>query len=121
MLSFILVAFLMGCTSVPEPIFRVGTNQWIGYELLYLARHLNEFNGSPIRLVELTSADEVSHGLRSGVLEAAALTLDEVIRLMDTGLDLRVILVLKGCCVGNTPDRVKFHQQILFHWRKRLV
>lgn len=45
-------------------------------------------------MVELTSASEVIHELRSGTLEGAALTLDESLTLLDDGFDLRVILIM---------------------------
>ena len=44
----------VGCTPDPEPILRVGTNVWPGYEPLYLARDLGYLDES-IRLVEYSS------------------------------------------------------------------
>lgn len=85
---------LLSCGPAPEPLLRIGTNTWPGYEPLYLARSLGYYEGSPITLVELTSASEVIHALRSGTLEGAALTLDEVLTLLDDGFDLKVVLVM---------------------------
>lgn len=89
-----LALFLSACNPAPGPPLRIGTNVWAGYEPLYLARSLGYYEGSRIKLVELTSASEVIHALRSGSLEGAALTLDEVLNLVDEGLDLKVILVM---------------------------
>ena len=64
------------CQKPPQSL-RLGTNVFPGYELLYLARDLGFYKGKPIHMVELTSASEVQHALRTDNLEAAALTLDE--------------------------------------------
>lgn len=81
------------CTADPPPILRVGTNVWPGYEPLYLARDLGYLDAS-IRLVEYSSATQVITAYRNGAIEAAALTLDEVLLLAQHGQDPRVILVM---------------------------
>ncbi|MCF6282981.1 MAG: ABC transporter substrate-binding protein [Candidatus Polarisedimenticolaceae bacterium] len=73
---------------------RIGTNVWIGYEPLYLARDLGYYTNTQVKLVELTSASEVIHALRNGMLEGAALTLDEALTMLDDGFDLHVVLVM---------------------------
>jgi NitT/TauT family transport system substrate-binding protein len=86
---------LMSCSAKPEPILRVATNVWLGYEPLYLARSLGLYEKSSIRLVELTSASQVSQAIRNGTVEAAALTLDEVLSLLQAhDVELRVVLVM---------------------------
>lgn len=92
---------MAGCAPGPEPPLRVATNVWPGYETLYLARSLGLYDQAAIRLVEMTSASEVSHALRNGTVEAAALTLDETLSLMQDGVDLRVVLVMD---VSNGAD-----------------
>ena len=94
-LSGLLLGLLLGgCSPEREAPLRIGTNVWAGYEPLYLARSLGHYDNSTIHLVELPSATEVMHALRSGLLEGAALTLDEVLSLLEEGLDLSVILVM---------------------------
>lgn len=88
------VLFLSGCGPAPEPTLRVGTNLWLGYEPFYVARALHLFDDRSVRLVELPSSTEVLHALRGGQLEAAALTLDEVLTLRREGIALRVPLIL---------------------------
>ncbi len=91
---FYLTAFSWIATG-PQPLLRVATNVWPGYETLYLARSLGLFGSAPIRLVEMTSASQVSHALQNGAVEAAALTLDEAVAVMQQdGAELRVVLVL---------------------------
>lgn len=95
MLGFVLAAvFIAACMPAPEPPFRIGTNVWPGYEPLYLARDLGYLDGHNIRLVEFGSATTVMNALANGAIEAAALTLDEVLLLSSRGIDLRVVLVL---------------------------
>ncbi len=88
-----IVCFLSACTDQQRPL-RVGSNQWLGYETLYLARSLGYFDGRNIELVSLNSATTVTHAFQNGILDVAALTLDEVLTLMQTEQDLRVILVM---------------------------
>ena len=90
--AFLLV-LLGACSPANEKPLRIGTNVWIGYEPLYLARSLNFYKETSINLVELTSASDVIHALRSGTLDGAALTLDETLSLINDGLDIKVILV----------------------------
>lgn len=72
----------------------VGTNVWPGYEPLFLARELEYFADSDIRLVEYTSATEVIRGFRNETIGVAALTLDEVMLLWQDDIRARVILVM---------------------------
>lgn len=90
----VLLFVLLGCTPEPEPPLRIGTNVWPGYEPLYLARDLGYFDATPVRLVEYTSATEVSRAFRNGAIEAAALTLDEALSLLQYGVAARVVLVM---------------------------
>ncbi len=99
-LNFCLSALLMalvgmhGCTKSQQPLLRVASNIWPGYETLYLARSLGYYDENRIRLVEMGSASQVSHALRNGMVEAACLTLDETISLIQDGVELRAVLVM---------------------------
>ncbi len=95
--------FLTGCMAEPEKALRVGTNLWPGYETLYLARDLGYFEKSPIHLVELSSTTDVLHAFRNGILEVAALTLDETLTLLQTETDLKVILIMD---ISNGADAI---------------
>ena len=97
----LLVALLSACTDAPDSPLRIGTVPWPGYEPLYLARDLGYYEGSQVKFVELTTAATILHALRSGNLEAATLTLGEVLKLMDDGFDLRVILLMD---ISNGAD-----------------
>jgi len=94
MIGLLLVVLLPSCTLDPDLPFRVGTNIWPGYEPLYLAREMGHLNENRIKLVELPNATEVIQALRNEVLEAAALTLDEALSVVQDGYDLKVVLIM---------------------------
>lgn len=83
-------AGLAGCSRA-EPL-RVALHPWIGYEALFLARALGRLAPS-VQLHETAQSGESLAALRDGRADAAGLTLDEVLRARDGGLDLTVALV----------------------------
>lgn len=97
----LLISLLSACNEAPEPPLRIGTVPWPGYEPLYLAQDLGYYEGSQVKFVELTTASTILHALRSGNLEAATLTLGEVLKQIGDGFDLRVILVMD---ISNGAD-----------------
>lgn len=104
-LFFIVLSFLFvsACTPPQQDVLRVGTNQWIGYETLYLARDLGFHNSTTIKLKELTSTTETLRAFKRGQLDVAALTLDEALFLAQTEPDLRIFLVMD---ISHGADKV---------------
>jgi NitT/TauT family transport system substrate-binding protein len=86
--------FLAACSRDAEKPLRVGSNVWIGYEPVYLAREMGYFKGTDIHLIELRSATQVMDSLRTGNLEVAMLTLDELLTVMQDGVSLSVIAIM---------------------------
>lgn len=86
-------ALLAGCRA-PRPPLRVGSIVFPGYELTFLARELGLLRSDELRLVEMSSNTDTLRALALGRLEAANLTLDEVLVGRNEGLDLKVVLVL---------------------------
>lgn len=88
---------MTGCATKDEPGLRIATNQWIGYELLYLSRDLAAMEAksdtSRVRLVELLSNSDSLQALAAGTVDGAGLTLDEAIAARAAGLDLKIVLV----------------------------
>ncbi|NYZ67742.1 ABC transporter substrate-binding protein [Endozoicomonas sp. SM1973] len=93
-LWLLLPLFLLLACKPPQTHLRVGTTVDIGNETLFLARELGYFDQAPIHLVELTSRSQVMNALRSETIEAAILYLDEVIKLLQSELAVKVVLVL---------------------------
>lgn len=84
---------LVGCGE-PEAPLNVGTIIFPGYEFLFLARAKGWLEQSQVRLVELLSSTDTLRALGDGKLEAATLTLDEVMSARAEDVDLRVVAVL---------------------------
>ena len=95
MLSLLLVSF-SSCSEYEDkmPPIKVGAAPWIGYEPLFLARELGIYDSDRIKLVELLSSTETLNLLREGMLDVAALTLDEALMAIEEGMTIEVILVM---------------------------
>lgn len=90
---------LMGCQR--EPLLRVATNSWPGYELLHGASRTGILDRTQVRVVRMPSATAVMQALVTGHAEVGALTLDEVLRAQASGLALTVIAVLDVSMGGD--------------------
>jgi NitT/TauT family transport system substrate-binding protein len=84
---------ILGCGSVDSTPLRLGTTLWPGYEPLHLAVAMGYLDKQTIQLVDSTSPNGSIQGLRNGDLDAVALTLDEVLLLVDQHVPLQVVLV----------------------------
>ncbi len=95
-LGFLLVCFssLSSCTQQLPPYLRIASNQWPGYEPLYLARELGYFDQSRIKLYELPNASVMLNAFRNRAVDVVTLTLDEALLLQHDGMDVRILLVL---------------------------
>lgn len=70
---------------------KIGTNFWTGYEIIYIAKELGYIDN--IEIVEYNSNAEVIRGLKTGVINAGTLTIDEALRGLSRGIDYRIVLV----------------------------
>ncbi len=95
-ISFLLVplSLIVSCSTGNTSPMRVGTNLWPGYEPLYLARELGYWGGNDIKLAEFPSSSEVIRAFRNQSLDAAALTLDEVLLLWQQNIEAEIVLIL---------------------------
>jgi len=111
---FLLIVVLVPNFAFSDTPIRIGTNIWPGYEPLYLARELGYFDIKSVRLVEYPSATEVLRAFRNKALEAAALTLDEVLTLSEANIPVKVILVLDvsngGDVILASPEVINFKE-----------
>jgi NitT/TauT family transport system substrate-binding protein len=85
---------MLGGCSAPVPPMRVGSVVFPGYEMPFLARERGWLDERHVRLVELLSSTDTLRALAAGQLEAAMLTLDEMLSARGDGVDLRAVLVL---------------------------
>ncbi|MGD9164793.1 MAG: ABC transporter substrate-binding protein [Chromatiales bacterium] len=88
------ICLITACGQPKQVPMRIGTNVWPGYEPLYLARELNEYDDNEVRLIELPNASEVIRAYRNGVLDAAAVTLDEALLLAQYHPDFSILLIM---------------------------
>lgn len=88
----IFFALLISAISFAESL-RVGTTIWPGYEPLYLAKEIKAFK-TDIRMIHYPSASAVLRAFKNRTIEAAALTLDEVVSLTESDIPIEIILVL---------------------------
>ncbi len=95
---------LLALAACGEPVvapLTVGMNPWVGYDPLVLARDRGLTDAKQLRVVELASASETLRHLRNGLLDAATLTLDETLRLAESGVAVRIVAVLDESTGGD--------------------
>lgn len=78
--------------SQPEPL-RVAVGMWVGAEPLILAREAGELDSREVNLVEINWTSAAMRAVGNRVVDAAVLSLDEVIRQISQGYPLKVIMV----------------------------
>ena len=83
---------LAACSKPVAPL-RVGCIVFPGYEDLFLARELGLLDEHQVRLVELLANTDTLRALAARQIEAAAMTLDELMTARADGVDLRAVLV----------------------------
>lgn len=110
-----LLLALSACSSeAPVAPTKVGTNVWPGYEPLYLARAKGLLAPEKVQLIEYPSASEVIRSFRNGSLDAAALTLDEVLMLLQSDIPVKVVLVMDisegGDAILSRPEITSFSE-----------
>lgn len=108
----VLILILTSCESQTGKPLEFASNSWPGYAPIFLADNLGYYQQKNIHLTELASTTDVMHALKTGVIDAAGLTLDETLNLIDENQDLKVIMVFD---ISNGADAViaKPHIQTL--------
>jgi NitT/TauT family transport system substrate-binding protein len=92
-LSAIVSMLTAACQAERQPPMRIGTLLWPGTELLHFAQHDGHLPPDDFRLVEFVDDGELMRAFRNGTVEAAMLTLDEVLSLAGGGADPVILLV----------------------------
>jgi len=90
---FIVIILDTYTSHKPSNDVRVGLVQWIGYAPLYVAEH-DKTLPKNLRIIDYNSNYDILEDIKSGRLDAAFLTLDEVHTLRKEGLRLKVIYAI---------------------------
>jgi len=85
--------WLPACKSAPTRPLTIASHVWPGYELMFLARREGWLASADLSFLETASATASLAALASDRADAAALTLDEVLRARDQGIALNIVLV----------------------------
>lgn len=85
-------ALVPGCADRQRPL-RIAAGIWQGYEPLFLAQRLGWLAAERAAVAELPSNAGSLRAITSGIVDGAALTLDEVLRARNKGLPLGIALV----------------------------
>ena len=88
----VLFLLLQGCSKPDQPL-SIAAHSWPGYELMFLAEDLGLLSNDNVNLVRTTSATESMLLLEQGHVSGAALTMDEVLRAREKGIELSIVLI----------------------------
>lgn len=93
-LSLVLVVMFNGCDNRQEhkPV-RIGMPVWPGYEPLHIAAEKGLNGHTDVSITMLPTTSDTKAAFKNGIVDVAALTLDEVLHLAQDMDDIRVILV----------------------------
>lgn len=97
----ILVAVVMTPDWKRSETFSIAVGVWPGMETLVLARERGLLDSERVKLVEVTWDSAGARALENRAVEAAVLTLDEALRLRESGHDIRVVLVFDQSLSGD--------------------
>lgn len=115
LLSFTSLIFLLlvGCGNNNQPL-TYASHVWPGYEFVFLSKQLGFLNQDKVQIQETLSATDSLELVVSGKVDAAALTLDEVIKARSLGAELKVIAVF-DISAGADMVVCKTHSKDLSH------
>ena len=85
------LGWMPGCVA-REPL-RISSHVWPGYEFMFLARSMGWLRPTDVQLVEVPAASDSMHAINARLVDGAALTLDEVLRVRAGGVPLTVVAV----------------------------
>ncbi len=90
----LLCGLLSACAQQDEHVFKLGANNWLGYQPFFTAQANGYWDTDKVTIVELGSSTEVIRALANKSLDAAALTLDEAISARARNNELQIVMVL---------------------------
>lgn len=93
----LLAAGLVGGSALggcgPRPPLRIALHRWPGYVFLRFAAGSGLIQPGVLDLVETSVLSDSVAALRDGIVDAAGVTLDEVLGLRAAGFDCRIVLI----------------------------
>lgn len=90
----VMFAMLASCAEREQELLKIGSTLWPGYEPLYLGREKGFIKKEEVHLVEFLSASQVIQAFKNKAIDLAALTIDEVLHLVNEGFDPVIILIV---------------------------
>ncbi|GDY27425.1 MULTISPECIES: ABC transporter substrate-binding protein [unclassified Agarivorans] len=99
-LLFVLGYLLVACQNQTQQL-RVAVSPWLGFEPIYLSKQLAYPGSDEYQVNELTTPSHVMHALKSAQVDAAFLSLTEVISLLAERVDLTVVAVIDRSVGGD--------------------
>lgn len=88
-----LAGLLPGCDGSSGKPIVIASHTWVGYEPMFLASREGWLDERQVRLLETSAATESMQALADGKVDAAALTLDEVLKSRQDGQKLTVVMI----------------------------
>jgi NitT/TauT family transport system substrate-binding protein len=105
---------LTACLDPPQEVLKIGSNGWIGYEPLYLARSLGYFSPRKVRIIDYPATIQSVQAFRNNLIDGLMISLNEAVTLLPFVPDLRVILILDisngGDALITQPNITKLEQ-----------
>lgn len=102
------VPLIPGCVIKNQPL-TIGLHIWPGYEPTPLAKLMGWLDEHLIKLVQIKSSSDSIKLLELGKIDGAGLTLDEVLRVRERGIQLSVILF---CDISAGADQFLVRPEI---------
>ncbi|MCX7896663.1 MAG: ABC transporter substrate-binding protein [Rhodocyclaceae bacterium] len=95
--GLIVVAFIL---FEEKPPLRIGAHHWPGYETLFYARENGWLDERRVRLIDTPSATDTMRAFQQQRLDAAALTLDEAVRLAAVSREAIAVILVFNFSLG---------------------
>lgn len=104
-----LLPALLGCSQKPQEPLKVSLHVWSGYEPLFMAEREGWLDKAQVKLVENHTAADSIEALKTGAVDGAGLTFDEVLRARAEGVPISVVFV---CDISAGADVVLARPEI---------
>ncbi|MGY5449456.1 ABC transporter substrate-binding protein [Agarivorans sp. MS3-6] len=100
-ITVMLLAGLIAACQNQTQNLRVAVSPWLGFEPIFLAKQLAYEGSASYKVSELTTPSHVMHAIKSNQVDAAFLSLTEVITLLSERVELTVVAVIDRSVGGD--------------------